>query len=67
VAIAILEGVGDSLADLTRLRFPSSKTDGGDLSASVEREVGRRSHCVECYNRYNRAKGVDRMERSNNG
>ena len=39
VAVASLEGRLDSLTNLTGLGLPCSKTNSGNLSASVEREV----------------------------
>lgn len=50
VAVARLKGDLDSLANLTRLRLPCSKTHRRDLGASVEREVllGTVLRCHSC-------------------
>jgi hypothetical protein len=67
VAVASLEGRLDSVANLTRLGLPCSKTNSGDLGASVEREVllcpvlGCHVVCVGLFNNEKVLKGGRRM------
>jgi hypothetical protein len=62
--VASLQGGGNSLTDLVGLRLPCSQADGGDLCASVEREVllcpVLGGHSCECTEHSTFEKGIQR-------